>query len=336
VVGHARDAAARGGLPRAAAPTMMDPLLQVNQAPSASSQQTMPRPMAPPATSSGLSSTAPVSGRGGGGLRPRSMRVGRGAAGALLTEQRDQRDRRRRERQATLNSLTGQGQGQVDPLPTPPRGRRGRSVLHRLLSHRSHVWYAKLFNWLLMVLIMGNVAAFVVSTVPSVGDPYEDTFYVIEAVSSSLFLLEYTLRVYVAAEEPRLLPGGSPTAKRLRYMVTFRALIDAAATFPFFIELVAGLALPNTTYLRALRVFRILKTERFVRALSSIYRVLWYNSEILAVGAVLSVLLMFGTSVLLFYLRPNDGEQFASIPACFYLALLMLCGQGEPEGELPW
>jgi hypothetical protein len=54
------------------------------------------------------------------------------------------------------------------------------------------------------------------------------------------------------------------------------------------------------------------------------------------VGAVLSVLLMFGTSVLLFYLRPNDGEQFASIPACFYLALLMLCGQGEPEGELPW
>lgn len=46
---------------------------------------------------------------------------------------------------------------------------------------------------------------------------------------------------------------------------------------------------------------------------------------------------MFTTSVLLYYLRPtDDDENFTSIPATFYIALLMLCGQGEPEGALPW
>ena len=54
-----------------------------------------------------------------------------------------------------------------------------------------------------------------------------------------------------------------------------RALIDAAATFPFFIELAIGYELPTLTWLRLLRCFRILKTEKATRALSSIYRVIW-------------------------------------------------------------
>jgi voltage-gated potassium channel len=189
-----------------------------------------------------------------------------------------------------------------------------------------------------MLLILGNAVAFVVATIPTVG--HDDIFYTIEAASSGLFLIEYALRVYVAPEDPRYERGGAAAA-RLRYAATPRAIIDAAATFPFFVELATARALPNTTVLRLLRVFRILKTGRATRAVSSIYRVLWYNAEVLSVGGILAALLIFFTAMLLYYLRPRDGAaeqiaEFESLPATLYLALLMLCGQGQPDGPLPW
>ena len=63
-----------------------------------------------------------------------------------------------------------------------------------------------------------------------------------------------------------------------------------------------------------------------------------YNAEILSVGLLLAMLLVFFTAMLLYYLRPPDPADpaFESIPATLYLALLMLCGQGQPEGDLPY
>jgi voltage-gated potassium channel len=134
------------------------------------------------------------------------------------------------------------------------------------------MWYAKVFNYVLLAVILGNAVAFIIATVPTVG--HETAFYTIELVTSCLFLVEYALRIVVVPEDPRNI-GLSPTRARLRYVVTLRALIDAAATFPFFIELAIGYELPTLTWLRLLRCFRILKTEKATRALSSIYRVIW-------------------------------------------------------------
>jgi hypothetical protein len=212
------------------------------------------------------------------------------------------------------------------------RPAHSHTALYRLLSHRSHACGARAFNFVLLAVIIGNVLAFTIATIPGVG--HESVFYTIEAASSGFFLIEYVLRVIVAPEEPKY-RSLSPTRARLCYVITARALVDAAATFPFFVELAVGYELPNTTVLRVLRVFRILKTEKATRALSSIYRVLWYNAEILSVGMLLAMLLIFITAMLLYYLRPRDGEsaEFESLPATLYLALLMLCGQGEPEGR---
>ena len=65
---------------------------------------------------------------------------------------------------------------------------------------------------------------------------------------------------------------------------------------------------------------------------------MWYNSEILGIALFIGCLLMMATSTLLWYLQPPDaaGDQFDSIPATFYLSILMLTGQGTPDGVLPW
>ena len=118
------------------------------------------------------------------------------------------------------------------------------------------------------------------------------------------------------------------------------ALIDAAATFPFFIELMFGVDLPTLTFLRAFRLLRILKTNAFSKALSAVYRVIYYNREILWVAFILCIFMVLVTAFLMYYLRPRepteDSADFSSIGAAMYLSTLMLTGQGGPDGDLPW
>merc|ERR1719428_2089199 len=47
---------------------------------------------------------------------------------------------------------------------------------------------------------------------------------------------------------------------------------------------------------------------------------------------------MLVCSVILYYLRPavDPYDNFSSILACMYLAILMLTGQGIPNGTMPW
>ena len=93
------------------------------------------------------------------------------------------------------------------------------------------------------------------------------------------------------------------------------ALVDLASCLPF-VELGGG-ELPTLTWL-AFR-FRILKSERYTRAFSSVYRVVWYNSEILGVALFIG-LLMMTTSTLLWYWLPSTMAlttmQMISLNSC--------------------
>merc|ERR1719510_2696673 len=42
-------------------------------------------------------------------------------------------------------------------------------------------------------------------------------------------------------------------------------------------------------------------------------------------------------ATLLYYMRPEEhNKEFSSILATIYIAVMMLTGQGGPEGKLPW
>ncbi len=125
----------------------------------------------------------------------------------------------------------------------------------------------------------------------------------------------------------------------MSYALTFPALIDFLATFPFFIELVTGLSMPTLTYLRAFRLLRILKTSGFAEATKAVYRVIYYNRQILYVAMLICVGLVLFTAVLMYYLRPKDpkhSQDFQSLARTMYLSTLMLTGQGGPDGDMPW
>jgi len=98
-----------------------------------------------------------------------------------------------------------------------------------------------------------------------------------------------------------------------------------------------SLVLPNLTWLRVLRLFRLLKNSMVFEAFDVFARVLYFNAEILILSVILCAILVLLLSTLLFYLRPpGQSDEYRSILATMYLAIMMLTGQGAPDGPLPW
>jgi len=113
--------------------------------------------------------------------------------------------------------------------------------------------------------------------------------------------------------------------------------IDVFSFLPWLLEVVFRLDLPNFSVLRVIRLFRLLKAAPVMGSFDVVARVLYYNAEILCVALLICAVMILTMATLLYYMRPaEDNKDFSSILATVYLAVMMLTGQGGPEGDLPW
>lgn len=244
---------------------------------------------------------------------------------------------------------------QQQPISLQTTGKSRRDRRHR---HNNHsFWFSMLnphskqrqavaYKHFITSVIVTDLIFFIVSTDPRV-QQYDSVFDAAEGVVSCIFLLEYVARLVTITESLKYGERG-PVKGRLSYAFgTSAAWIDLLATAPFFVERGTGLELPKLTVLRMFRLFRILKTESYIRAMDAVYRVIYFNSEILSVAVLVCVFLTLATAVLLYLLRPppsengdNNNADFASIAATLYVSTLLLTGQGGPQDSsdypLPW
>ena len=158
-----------------------------------------------------------------------------------------------------------------------------KSFFYSMLNPRSTEWQAITYKWFICIVIVLDLVAFVMSTDPDLDENHEKLYKSWEAVDSWIFLTEYVLRLMVVTESAKYGSMG-PIKGRIKYMTTVPALIDLAATVPYFLEQFSGYDLPTLTYLRSFRLLRILKTQGFSEAIRSVTRVFRYNSEIIFVG----------------------------------------------------
>lgn len=150
------------------------------------------------------------------------------------------------------------------------------------------------FNAVVCVLILLAVLTAVLETEPVLRERYGLLFQVLELIFFILFSIEYGLRVWVAGEDPRY----RGFKGRLRYMVSFWALLDLIALLPFLLSL--GEA--NAFLLRLMRVVRLLRVARlgrFSKALNALGQALYQRRHemILSAGAAF-MLLLFSASML--------------------------------------
>ncbi len=189
-------------------------------------------------------------------------------------------------------------------------------------------WKGKWFDDFMIVLIVTNVVAVVLETVESLSVAYKTFFDVFELFSVAVFSIEYVLRIWTAveSEDNRFRP---PVAGRVRYSMTWLALIDAIAILPFYLEAFLSVDL---RFMRVFRLLRLLKLTRYSAALQTLGAAVHGQRRVLGAALMIIVtLLVFASSII--YLLENEAqpEAFASIPEAMWwgLATLTTVGYGD-------
>jgi len=178
-------------------------------------------------------------------------------------------------------------------------------------------------NQVIITIILMSVIFTIFESEASIHGLNPIFFYWANLSFALFFTIEYLLRVWVAAENPRF----SGITGRLRYMTTPMAIIDILALVPFYLVFVS-----DSFVLRLFRIFRIislLKLNRYTRAISEISEALWGRRfEVLASIAVAFVLMLVGASVMVVFEGEDSPENFGSIPRAMWWAVITLTSVG--------
>ncbi len=203
-----------------------------------------------------------------------------------------------------------------------------RARLYRLFEGWDHpgartTWV----DWLLIVLILSNVAAVTLESMGDLYQRYSTAFDVFELISVIIFAVEYGARVWLSVEDP-MRKGQGPVMARIRYMLTPMAIVDLIAFLPVALLILFGGGV-DLRMLRVVRVIRILKIARYSVAIQIILSVFRSEGRTL-LAAFLIVVIALYLSATAIYLAEHkvQPEAFGSIPASMWWAMATLTTVG--------
>lgn len=197
-----------------------------------------------------------------------------------------------------------------------------RHRLYEILEHGSVAGRTgRLVVRAIVLLIVINVAAVTVESVPSVEARYGALFAAIEAVSLVVFTLEYALRVWVAGEHGLHRHEGEWRA-RWRYVASAAGLVDLLAVLPFWF----AFAVPaDLRVVLVLRMVRFLKLARYSPGMRSLLETL--NAERRALANCFVILIgatLLSAAAMHLAERQVQPEKFGTIPDAMWWALVTL------------
>ncbi len=195
----------------------------------------------------------------------------------------------------------------------PSTGRRAR--LHEIIFE-ADTRAGRLFDLVLIWLILLSVATVILESVSSVRAQYGEILRALEWLFTFLFTAEYILRL-LSVRRP------------LRYATSFFGLVDLLAIVPTYLSIFV----PGSQYLlvirilRLLRVFRLLKLSEYVAEADTLRLALRASRRKISVfiSAVVLLVVIIGA---LMYVIEGEEHGFTSIPISIYWAIVTLTTVG--------
>ncbi len=203
-----------------------------------------------------------------------------------------------------------------------------RRVFEQLEPAVSGLPSARIIEYFFIGLIICNIAAIQLETVPRLYEHYQSFFDNFEIFSVVIFSIEYVLRIWTATE---MLRYKNPIKGRLRYVLSRSGSIDLFSILPLYLNF-----LPiDLRWLRIFRLFRLLrmlKIARYLSALNLIFAVIKDRREQLMVVIMFIFFLLVIIATIMFYVEgPAQPDVFSSIPATMWwgIATLTTVGYGD-------
>jgi voltage-gated potassium channel len=180
---------------------------------------------------------------------------------------------------------------------------------------------SRIVGRLIMVLIVANLVAVTLESVPELAARYQMLFSTVESVSLVVFTIEYAARIWVAGEHPSQ-HHLRPAKARWRYVSSLAGIVDLLAVVPFWF---AFLLPTDLRILLMFRILRFLKLTRYSPGMRSLLDVL-YNERRALFGCfviLLGATLVSATAMHLVE-RHAQPEKFGTIPDAMWWAIVTL------------
>ena len=209
--------------------------------------------------------------------------------------------------------------------------------MYQKIKHKTHILLHpelgesradKIINFSIITLIVLNVAAVMLETVKDIHDQYETFFLYFDRFSVAIFTLEYILRVWSCNHDPRFkhsLKG------RIRYMLSWGAIIDLLAFLPYYLHAIIGFDLRILRILRLMRFFRLFRLTAYTKSAKMIFNVFRSKFNDLVLSFILAFFLIIIASCVVYFaehLHPVNKDRFTSIPATLWWAIVTLTTTG--------
>ena len=206
----------------------------------------------------------------------------------------------------------------------PIKNSKWRAKLHEII-YEADTGSGKLFDVILMVLILLSVILVMMESVSWIDAKYHKLLYIGEWIITIFFTFEYIARV-ITVKKPK------------NYIFSFYGIIDFLSTIPLYLSFifVGSNYLLTVRALRLLRIFRILKLTRYVGESNKLSRALLHSRAkiLIFLFAVVIISIIAGT---LMYIIEGEESGFTSIPRSVYWAIVTLTtvGYGDISPETP-
>ena len=198
---------------------------------------------------------------------------------------------------------------------SPSKSMSWKNTLHEVIFE-ADTRAGKLFDIVLLILILGSVATVMLESVNSMRIEHGQTLNIIEWVLTILFSIEYITRI-ISIKKP------------FKYIFSFYGLIDLLSILPTYLGLfiTGASSMAAIRSIRLLRVFRILKLARYLKEAAAFKSILiaMRPKIIVFLVAIFSIVTIMGTVI---YMIEDPKDGFTSIPRCVYWAVVTLTTVG--------
>ena len=185
--------------------------------------------------------------------------------------------------------------------------------------------FSRIVDVFLVSLIFFNILMVILETVEELYMDYRIFFKYFELFSVIIFSFEYIGRLWSCVENKE--NNESNFKSRIRYIFSFSAIIDAVAILPSLLAFLFPTV--DLRFVRALRIFRLLKFSRYSNSINTLLEVLWDQRK--SFGAaffILFIVLIISSSGMYLVEKDVQPEKFGSIPRSMWWSIVTLTTVG--------